>query len=396
MKALLLLTAALAMAPRPTPRLRIQTPIPRPTSPVPLVPAPAATPTVHADRSVTFTLAMPHAEHVEVQVEGFPKPFVMQRATPAADWTYTLPPVPPEFYSYSFLVDGTNVVDPHNVSTKPSAFRLQSAFLVPGHQPWELQDVPSRNRPPPRVHLSDSSSAPAITSSTPHPTTTPRNKYPVLYLLHGYSDEADAWTSFGKANTILDNLIAAGKAKPMVVVMPLGYGDMEMIRRGWIAWQDPALVARNFQLFGQALYSEEIMPRITAEYSLSLDRNDHALAGLSMGGAETLLIGLNHPQDFAWIGAFSAGGIGSANFAPLFPALTGADFNPGNRLLWISVGTEDGLLEPNRKFIAYLRDRGIHPQAIETPGMHAWMVWRDNLANFAPLLFQNRGEIKGS
>ena len=391
MKALLLLTAALAMAP-----LQAQTPPqpPRPTSPVPLVPAPAATPTVHPDRSVTFTLAMPHAEHVEVQVEGFPKPFVMQRDTPAGDWTYTLPPVPPEFYSYSFLVDGTNVVDPHNVVTKPSAFRVQSAFLVPGHQSWELQDVPHGT-----VHHHEYTSAIVKRTSdyyvyTP-PNYDPGKKYPVLYLLHGYSDEADAWTSFGKANTILDNLIAAGKAKPMVVVMPLGYGDMEMIRRGWIAWQDPALVARNFQLFGQALY-REVMPRVTAEYSLSPDRNDHALAGLSMGGAETLLIGLNHPQDFAWIGAFSAGGIGSANFAPLFPSLTGTAFNPGNRLLWISVGTEDGLLEPNRKFITYLRDQGIHPQAIETPGMHAWMVWRDNLAHFAPLLFQNRGEIKGS
>ena len=113
-----------------------------------------------------------------------------------------------------------------------------------------------------------------------------------------------------------------------------------------------------------------------------------------MGGAETLLVGLNHAQDFAWIGAFSAGGIGSGPFAPLFPAITPASagaFARDNRLLWISVGTEDGLLEPNRKLIAWLTEQGMHPMAVETPGMHAWMVWRDNLTHFLPLLFQPKG-----
>ncbi len=366
--------------------LLAQSPTSRPTNPVPLVPAPTPTPAVHPDRSVTFTLSMPHAEDVEVQVEGFSKPFPMTRPTPTADWTYTLQPLPPELYSYSFLVDGTNVVDPHNVVSKPSAFRIQSVFTIPGHELWEVRDVPHGV-----VHHHEYTST-IVKRTSPYYVYTPPGydpavKYPVLYLLHGYSDESWAWTDMAKANIILDNLIAEGRARPMVVVMPLGYGDMEMIRRGWIAWQDPALVARNFQLFGEALY-REIMPRVAAEYSLSPNRDDHALAGLSMGGAETLLIGLNHAQDFAWIGAFSAGGIGSANFPAIFPTLQASTFNPGNRLLWISCGTEDGLLAPNRKLIAWLNGQGIHPHAVETPGMHTWMVWRDNLAHFAPLLFQ--------
>jgi enterochelin esterase family protein len=165
-------------------------------------------------------------------------------------------------------------------------------------------------------------------------------KYPVLYLLHGYSDDPTAWTWMGKANVILDNLIAQGNAKPMIVVMPLGYGTMDMISRGWAVWRDPETTARNFRDFGRVLY-EEVMPRVKAEYPLSDKREDHAIAGLSMGGAETLLVGLNHTDDFAYIGAFSAGGIGETNFAPLFPAITpqtGAQIQSKLKLLWILWG----------------------------------------------------------
>ena len=366
------------------------------SSPAALVPAPATSPVIHPDNSVTFDLQMPHAEHVELQVEGFAKPFVMTQVANAPEpghWTYTVPPLAPEYYSYSFLVDGTNVIDPHNVLLKPSAFRVQSLFLVPGHPPapWEVADVPHG------VVSHHQYTSPIVKRTGSYYVYTPpgfdsrsQRKYPVLYLLHGYSDEDDAWTTMAKANVILDNLIAVGKAKPMIVVMPLGYGDMDMIRRGWIAWQDKDLVVRNFQLFGEALYGE-IMPRVNAEYPILPGREDHAIAGLSMGGAETLLIGLNHTTDFAWIGSFSAGGIGSTGFPTLFPAITPQSvprINAGMRLLWISVGTEDGLLAPNRVFIAWLREQGIQPKAIETPGMHAWMVWRENLVQFAPLLFQ--------
>ncbi|MBW4028639.1 MAG: esterase [Acidobacteria bacterium] len=367
----------------------------RPTAPVPLVSAPAHDPVVHQDGSVTFDLVMPHAEVVEVSVEGFSKPFAMTRNASAgepAHWTYTLPPLAPEYYSYSFQVDGVDIIDPHNTVVKTSAFSVQSIFLVPGHQLWETREVPHGV-----IHHYEYTSAIVQRTSSYYVYTPPgfdpksKQSYPVLYLLHGYSDDPSAWTSMGKANVILDNLIAEGKARPMIVVMPLGYGDMDMISRGWIAWRDPQLVQRNFHRFSEALY-QEVMPRVAGEYPMiSASREDHAIAGLSMGGAETLLVGLNHPDAFAWIGAFSAGGIGSTGFPEDFPHLTPADaptFNAGNRLLWISCGTEDGLLEPNRLLISWLRDQGLHPNAIETSGMHAWMVWRDNLSHFVPLLFQ--------
>ncbi len=389
---LLLLTASVEAQTAPLPS--VVTPA---TAPVPLVPPPPKDPTLNADGSATFDLLMPHAERVQVLIEGFAKPFEMQRDTKAKEpghWTYTQAGLPPEFYSYTFLVDGVSIPDPHNVQVKLSAFRVQSVFLVPGHELWEVRDVPHGV-----VHQHEYESAIVKRSSRYYVYTPPgfdasaKKVYPVLYLLHGYSDEGDAWTSMAKANTILDNLIAEGKAQPMIVVMPLGYGDMDMIHRGWAAWTDQELVKRNFRQFGEALY-REVMPRVRAEYPLSPRREDHAIAGLSMGGAETLLVGLNHTQDFAWIGAFSAGGIGSGPFGPIFPAITpesGPKIQASLRLLWVSCGTEDGLSEPNRKLVEWLRSDGMQPKYVETPGMHVWMVWRDNLSRFAPLLFQPKG-----
>jgi len=176
----------------------------------------------------------------------------------------------------------------------------------------------------------------------------------------------------------------------MIVVMPTGYGSMEMITRGWAAWQDQALVRLNFSRFGDALY-KEVMPRVTQEYPLAPGRDQHAIAGLSMGGAESLLVGLNHPDDFAYVAGFSAGGLGDRNFELIFPGITetsGAGLSKRLKLLWISCGSEDGLFAPNQKLIGWLKERNVDPKVVVTPGRHVWPVWRDNLSNLLPLLFQ--------
>jgi len=187
------------------------------------------------------------------------------------------------------------------------------------------------------------------------------------------------------SNVILDNLIAQGKTKPMIVVMPLGYGTLEMARRGWNAWGDTELRDRNFNKFREALLAE-VMPRVESEYRIAKDRNARAIAGLSMGGSESLLTGLNNLDKFAWVGAFSSGGI-SEEFQKDFPALD-AKANQQLRLLWIACGTEDHLIGINRNLRAWLKARGLRATEIETPGSHTWMVWRRNLAEFAPLLFR--------
>jgi len=189
------------------------------------------------------------------------------------------------------------------------------------------------------------------------------------------------------ANFIFDNLIAQGKVKPMIVVMPLGYGTPEMINLKWAVWGHPDIRQLNFDNFRKSLLTE-VMPMVEGAYPVSTKREDRAIAGLSMGGAESLLTGLNNIDKFAYVGSFSAGGL-SEDFAAAFPAL---DAKQASQLhvLWIACGTSDGLIEPNRKFKAWLKSKNIAFTDIETPGAHTWMVWRRNLINFTPLLFTGK------
>ena len=207
-------------------------------------------------------------------------------------------------------------------------------------------------------------------------------RYPVLYLLHGWGDAANGWTRSGHANDTLDNLIAARQAKPMIVVMPLGYGDMSFLHDGFGVWRDRAAVDHNVQLFGQSLLTE-VIPMVEASYKVSTAPEDRAIAGLSMGGLEALTIGLQHTDEFKWIGGFSSAVhlVDPATLPRLQP-------EAAPRLLWISCGTSDQLLQVNRVLAAALTSAGLKVTEMETPGAHVWAVWRDNLVHFAPLLFE--------
>ena len=174
-----------------------------------------------------------------------------------------------------------------------------------------------------------------------------------------------------------------GKMKPMVVVMPLGYGDLSFIRTHGV-WDDPAAIDHNVDLFAKALLTE-VLPRVESEYRVSKDRNDRAITGLSMGGLESLQIGLTHTGQFAWIGGFSS----AVHNLDYEKALSSLDPKSANlHLLWIACGTEDALIKPNRRLVDFLKTKDMPVTQIETPGLHTWMVWRDNLIHFAPLLFQ--------
>ena len=366
-------------------------------APVPLAPAPPVSPQLQPDGTVIFQLAMPNAAKVELHLEGTKDPLPMTKSADGT-WSVTVPGLAPQYYSYWFKVDGTDVLDPHNVTLKPSFFTVEDVFLVPGQppMPWE----PANVRHGVVHHHYYRSNIVGINSeyyvyTPPNFDPASKQKYPVLYLLHGYSDDPSAWTQMGKANVILDNLIAQGKVKPMIVVMPLGYGTMEVITRGWHTWNDPELVHRNYSRFSDALF-QEVIPLVKKQYPLSDKREDHAVAGLSMGGAESLQVGLNHVDDFAYVGGFSSAPLGSGehgDFALRFPGITtqsGPNINSRLRVLWIACGTEDGLFDPNQKLIAWLKQQGLQPTAIQTPGRHVWMLWRDNLTQFAPLLFQSK------
>jgi enterochelin esterase family protein len=345
---------------------------------------PPASPELRTDRSVTFRFRAPNAKAVQLALEG-QKPAPMRKDS-SGTWSLTTAPLAPDLYGYSFVVDGQALMDPSNWRTKPNLISPQSAVYVAGSQPWDEADVPHGD-----LHRHFYRSAAIGEDSEFYVYTPPgydgskEERYPVLYLLHGFSDEASAWTTVGRVNFILDNLIAQGKAKPMIVAMPLGYGTMEMVRRGWAAWADQALQKRNFQQFGVALLTE-LLPRVEGGYRVAEGREARAIAGLSMGGAEALLTGLNNLDSFAWVGAFSSGGLPS-NFQADFPALD-KESSSRLRLLWIACGVDDDLIYANRDLKRWLGAKEIRYSDIETPGVHSWLVWRRNVADFAALLFR--------
>jgi enterochelin esterase-like enzyme len=344
------------------------------------------TPAVHTDNSVTFQFLAPNAQEVKLAREGA-EPVEMQKDDKGV-WAVTTAALEPDYYGYSIIVDGVRLIDPFNHRLKPNLIDAENVVHVPGPSslPWELNDVPHGE-----IHHEFYKSTVCDDHRDYYVYTPPgynpsaKRKYPVLYLLHGYSDDASGWTAVGRANVILDNLIAQGKAKPMIVVMPLGYGTMEMITARWTAWNNHELRDQNFSKFREALITE-VMPRVESEYHVNRNRNMRAIAGLSMGGSETLLTGLNNLDKFAWIGAFSSGGIPD-DFDKDFPGLD-AKTNSQIRLLWVACGTEDHLITVNRKFREWLKEKGIQHVDIETPGMHTWMVWRRNLSEFVPQLFR--------
>jgi enterochelin esterase-like enzyme len=338
-------------------------------------------PEVRPDRTVTFRLRAPAAQKVEIGIEGSP------RAAMTKDddglWSLTTSPLAPDIYGYSYVVDGTGFVDPSNGMIKTNALSVSSAVLVPGTPPenWEQTSVPHGAV---HHHFFESKIAGDQRDFyvyTP-PNYNPSKAYPLLVLLHGYSDYADGWTTVGKANLILDNLIAKGEVKPMIVLMTLGYGvNIDQLRTG--IPRDPKFWGSNAQNYSRTLL-EEVMPAAEKMYRLDPKRNSRAIAGLSMGGAESLLVGLNNLDKFAWVGAFSAGG-SPGPAAEIYPKLSEKD-NERLKLLWIACGKDDRLMESNRKFVEWLNEKNVHNTFVETPGAHTWLVWRRYLADFTKQL----------
>ena len=350
-------------------------------------PASVKSPEVQPDGRVVFRFRAPNAQKVEVSIEGQRDHVPMQKDGQGV-WSVTAGPLPPDIYGYSIVSDGVDLIDPSNQMMKPNLLGTDSAVHVPDPSlSWEINDVPHGEIHHHFYHSKVNGLDSDFYVYTPPAYDPSANvQYPVFYLLHGFSDAANGWSEVGRANYILDNLIAQGKAKPMIVVMPLGDGDFEVIRRGWNSWDDKDLALRNLSKFTDVLLTE-VMPQVEKAYRTKNDRESRAIAGLSMGGAESLRTGLNHLDQFAWIGAFSSGGIDREEFGTQFPGVDAAT-NSKLKTLWIACGTDDELIKINRKFKGWLKDKNIQFTDVETPGAHTWMVWRRNLTAFAPLLFK--------
>jgi enterochelin esterase family protein len=363
-----------------------QVPSPSPAAAPPALPPLLISPEVHADRRVTFRLRAPNAKEVVLDREaGARTP--MQKDEQGV-WSVTTDPLDPDIYGYTFLVDGVGTFDPSNPArTVPNFLWVASNVHVRGSAPppWDETDVPRGT-----VHRMFHRSSVVGDRRELYVYTPPgydpaaATTYPVLYLLHGFSDDARAWSYVGRANVILDNLIAAGKAKPMLVAMPFGYGAPEIVSRTGPQFRDPELRKRNQAKLRETLIAD-VIPLVEKTYRVAAGRESPAVAGLSMGGGPSLDIGLNARDRFAWVGAFSAAIPDDPGTT--FPGLA-SDTKPPLRLLWIACGQEDFLTAANRTFQDWLKAKGVPHTAVWTPGGHTWRVWRRNLAEFAPLLFR--------
>ena len=376
-------------------------------------------PEVSPDGKVTFRLRAPNAK--EVFVTGIGQRLAMEKNEQGV-WSATTEPLKPDIYSYSFSVDGSTFNDPGNAQFKTAYGSAgQSEVRVPGSGPvsWAPgKDVPRGAVTRHFYHSAVAGDDRDFWVYTPANYDPKRKEaYPTLYLLHGLGDDSNSWIESGAANVILDNLIAQGKAKPMVMVNPLGYG----VAGG------PGTAMGDTMIPNYArTVLEEVMPQVEKAYNVSKDRNERAIAGLSMGGAESTFVGLNHLDKFAWIGSFSgayvmwprataagapatlgaagaaaaAGGRGgagggrggqtvdTATIEKNFPNLD-AKANSQIRMLWIVCGADDGLLGVSRAFEEWLKSKNVKFTTLEVPGMaHVWPLWRQNLTDMAPMLFQ--------
>ena len=337
-------------------------------------------PEVHPDRRVTFRLYAPKAEAVRLtSMEGHePKP--MSKGADGV-WTVTVGPLAPEIYSYAYEIDGAPMVDPRNPDVKVW-LQLNSLVEVPGDPPrlHEVQNVPHGV-----VHMHTYRSKALDLTRELYVYTPPGYEpggaaLPVVYLLHGNGDLADAWTSVGRAHVIADNLIAQKKIGPLVIVMP--YGHVRSPRFGPMT---PDVRQQNNDGVRRDLL-EDVMPFVESTYGVSRDADRRAIVGLSMGGGQSLSTGLSRLDLFRWIGAFSAG-TPQGNLDALFPDLA-ARTAKDLRLLWIACGRSDFLLERNDAFHAWLTERGIEHEYTLTEGGHEWPLWRRYLGEFLQAIFR--------
>jgi enterochelin esterase family protein len=349
-------------------------------------PAPVISPEIQSDGSVTFRVRAGQAEEIALRGQWTRQPLPMERGDSGV-WQVTAEKVPAGVWEYSFQVDGLNVLDSLNPVFKPQREPARSILHIPGTppHPWDWQDIPHGT-----VHQHDYASTALgrrreLVVYTPpgyeQATAADRPaRYPLLVLQHGSGDNHLTWVVHGKAHWILDSLIAAGRAKPMIVVMLDGHPLGRTERGASPLGRGAATDAFRRELF------EDALPLVESLYRVRSRPEDRAIAGLSMGGGQSLSVGLRNLDRFAWVGAFSAAPPSTDVVQSITadPAATNAQL----KLLWIGCGRDDVLRQRNEDFVAALKDKGLQHDWQLTDGDHSWPVWRRYLTEFAPKLFQ--------
>ena len=376
-------------------------------------------PVINPDGTVTFRYRAPKAIKVTVSGDFLPpqkveykmgdQTIVTEATVPAelkegegGVWEYTTPfKVAPEMYTYTFTVDGTQVIDPNNVFVNRDIASLTSVLLVP--EAGARSDLYAIHRVP---HGTVSKvwypSATAgfdrrLTVYTPAGyESSPKTKYPVLYVLHGIGGDEDAWVTQGRATQILDNLIARGQAKPMIVVFTNGNISEEAApHENSTGYTRPTMSLPQTMEGTFETSFPEVVKFIDSHYRTIAKKQSRAICGLSMGGFHTLYVTLNNPDMFNYSGMFSAAiGTGSEQTAAHKEIYADVDgklatyFSKKPALLWIGIGSTDFLIQSNNEFRAKLDAAGYPYKYMETDGGHIWRNWRIYLSEFVPLLFK--------
>jgi enterochelin esterase family protein len=340
-------------------------------------------PVVHADRTVVFSLRAPNAKSVELSGQ------FLQGKQPLKNngegvWSITVGPVEPDLYPYNFVVDGLSVADPSNLHLFPNERFKPSLVDIPGNAtvPYAVQDIP-HGEVTYCTYVSKTLGGPRpLLVYTPPKYREGTERYPVFYLVSGTTDTEETWFKTGKANVILDNLIAQKKAVPMVIVMP--YGNMKMPAPNPSSPQAAEMYAKfNDELVGS------IMPYVESHFRVANEREKRAIAGFSRGGGQSLFAGFKNLDRFAYIGSYAAF-LSPEVFQTHFPELAAnpEETNQRLKLLWMGVGTEDFLYKPATEFDAFLKERGIKHTSLITGGGHTWMNARQYLTETLQLYFK--------
>jgi enterochelin esterase-like enzyme len=340
-------------------------------------------PQVQADRTVTFRVRAPNATNVSVSGE-WPGAKPMTKDD-NGNWSATVGPLAPELYSYSFSIDGFQTLDPGNPAVKPGRQPRTSIVEVPGTPPLMHEWNAAIPHGTVREHWYQSKSLGVRRSLhvyTPPGYDQSRKDWPVMYLLHGSGDNDGTWVALGRANVIMDNLIAAKTAKPMIVVMTDGHA---FVAPPGTNPTNAAVRGRASKDFERDLL-EDVMPFVEANYRTINKRESRAIIGLSMGGGQSLSVGLNHIDRFAWVGGMSASAPETNSISSVFADVKAT--NKKLKLLWIAIGKDDFLLNRNKPLDEALTASGVTHTFKITDGNHSWPVWRKYLAEFAPMVFR--------
>lgn len=366
---------------------------------------PVVSPEIHDNNTVTFRFKAPKA--VRIQLTGdflpvqknakFEAPGIVDlKEGQEGVWEYTTPePLKPELYSYSFIVDGLRMNDPANVYLIRDVSTLTNVFIIGGDRADFYKVNPVPHGTVSRIWYD----SPALglerrmTVYTPAGYETSGKRYPVLYLLHGMGGDEEAWISLGRTAQILDNLIAQGKAKPMIVVMPNGNASQEAApgesSRGMVppTMQLPKTMEGSYE---QAF--PEIVKFIDKNYRTIKSKSGRAIAGLSMGGFHSLHISKQYPDMFNYIGLFSAAIMPNKEVSsPIYENMGGklkVQFDKNPALYWIAIGKTDFLYKANEEYRKLLDEKGYKYTYYESDEGHIWKNWRIYLTEFVPMLFR--------